>query len=429
MTERAVDDRILHDLQKASFGYFLNEVNPENGLIKDKTADDSACSIAAVGMALTAYPIGVERGFVTRAQAIQSVLTTLHFFADSVQSEARDATGYKGFYYHFLDMKTGKRAGRCELSSLDTGLLIAGVLTAGQYFTGKGSDETEIRALADRLYARVDWQWMRGGNSALCLGWTPERKFMRWHYTGYNEALFLYLLALGSPTFPLPASAYNAWASTYKWRRIYGIDYLHAGPLFIHQTSHIWVDFRGLRDAFMREHDSDYFENSRRATLVQQAYAIRNPRRLVGYGEHCWGTTASDGPGPAVKHVAGQKRRFYDYVPRGVPHGPDDGTIAPWVAVGSLPFAPDIVLPTIAAMRKLKLHEANPYGFKASFNPSFPCDSNHPAGWVSPYHFGINEGPTVMMIENYRTGFLWDLMRDCPYLQEGLRKADFQAAK
>ena len=267
---------------------------------------------------------------------------------------------------------------------------------------------------------------MRGGNTAICLGWTPERGFMRWHYTGYNEALSLYLLALGSPTFPLPAETYDNWLSTYKWRRIYGIDYLHAGPLFIHQLSHIWVDFRGIRDGFMREHDCDYFENSRRATLIQQAYAIKNPRKLAGYGELVWGTTASDGPGPAVKSIAGRNLRFYDYTARGVPHGPDDGTIAPWVAVASLPFAPDIVLPTIENFARLKLHEANPYGFKASFNPNFPCNTPHPAGWVSPYHFGINEGPTVMMIENYRTGLVWDLMRRCSYLRLGLERAGFR---
>ncbi len=422
-----VDDRVLNQMQKASFGYFLHEFNPVNGLIRDKTAADSPCSIAAVGMALTVIPIGVERGFVTRADAARGTLTMLRFFADSEQSQSATATGYKGFYYHFLDMETGRRVWRSELSSLDTGILIAGVLTAGQYFTHAGKAETEIRALSDLLYRRVDWQWMCAGNAALCLGWRPERGFLPWHYTGYNEALFLYLLGLGSPTFPLPTAAYDAWLSTYKWRRIYGIEYLHAGPLFIHQLSHMWVDFRGIRDAFMAARDCDYFENSRRATLVQQAYAIRNPRRLAGLHAFCWGTTACDGPGPALRKAAGRKRRFFDYTPRGVPYGPDDGTIAPWAAVASLPFAPEIVLPTIAHFRTLKLHEANPYGFKASFNPSFPTDKSHPAGWVSPWHFGINEGPTVIMIENYRSGFLWDLMRDCPAFRTGLNRAGFQA--
>jgi len=267
---------------------------------------------------------------------------------------------------------------------------------------------------------------MCGRNTAVCLGWTPERGFMPWHYTGYNEALILYVLGLGSSRFPLPAEAYDAWLSTYKWRRIYGIDHVAAGPLFIHQMSHIWIDFRGIRDSYMHGRRLDYFENSRRATLVQQAYAIRNPRHLAGYGEFSWGTTASDGPGRMVVDVDGVKRRFFGYVARGVPHGPDDGTIAPWVAVASLPFAPEIVLPTIEHFQELRLHTPNPYGFKASFNPTFP-EKPHPAGWVSPYHFGINEGPTVMMIENFRTGFLWKLMRQSPTLRRGLERAGFRA--
>jgi hypothetical protein len=417
--------RRLDDLQCASFGYFLREVNPANGLVADKTAADSPCSIAAIGMALTAYPVGVERGFITRADAITRVLTTLRFLSQAEQGAAREASGYKGFFYHFLDMKSGRRAGKCELSSLDTAILMAGVLTAGQYFIHDSQDEAEIRALAETLYSRVDWNWMRNGDAAIRLGWTPERGFLRWHYTGYSEALILYILALGSSSFPVPPTAYDAWLSTYRWRRLYGIDYLYAGPLFIHQTPQIWVDFRRLRDRFMRAHDCDYFENSRRATLVQQAYAIRNPRGFAGYGEFSWGVTASDGPGKASRHIDGRHRRFFDYAARGIPFGPDDGTIAPWAALASLPFAPEIVLPTIAAFAELEPRAANPYGFNASFNPTFGHDHPYPAGWVSPHRFGINEGPVVTMIENYRAGLIWSLMRDCPAVRDGLRRADF----
>ncbi len=418
--------QLLRDLQCAAFGYFLREVNPANGLVADKTAPDSPCSIAAVGMALTAYPVGVERGFITRANAITRVLTTLRFLSQAEQSAARDASGHQGFFYHFLDMRTGRRAGRCELSSLDTAILMAGALTAGEYFRGPSQDEAEIRALAETLYTRVDWNWMRNGDAAIRLGWTPERGFLRWHYTGYSEALILYILALGSPSFPAPPESYEAWLSTYKWRRLYGIDYLHAGPLFIHQTPQIWIDFRGIRDRFMRAHDCDYFENSRRATLVQQAYAIRNPRGFAGYGEFRWGVTASDGPGRVSRHIDGRHRRFFDYAARGIPFGPDDGTIAPWAALASLPFAPEIVLPTIAAFAELELRTATPYGFNASFNPTFGHDHPHPAGWVSPHHFGISEGPAVTMIENYRTGLIWSLMRDCPAVRDGLGRADFR---
>ena len=193
--------------------------------------------------------------------------------------------------------------------------------------------------------------------------------------------------------------------------------------------SHVWIDFRGIRDAFMRAHDCDYFENSRRATEVQQRYAIRNPRQNAMYGEFCWGLTASDGPGATRRGRKLGERVFCSYAARGVPDGPhsgpDDGTLAPWAVVASLPFAPDIVLPTIAHLRYLELHLNNPYGFKASFNATFPADRRHPVGWVSPHHYGINEGPTVLMIENHLSGLVWRLMRACPSIGHGLRRAGF----
>jgi len=235
----------------------------------------------------------------------------------------------------------------------------------------------------------------------------------------------LYVLGLGSPTHPLPAESYAAWASTYEWKSSYGYDYLYAGPLFTHQISHIWIDFRGIQDAFMRDKRSDYFENTRRATYVQRCYAIDNPLEFAGYGEDCWGITASDGPGPDTIKVNGVVRQFFDYLGRGVPYGPDDGTIGPWSAVASLPFAPEIVLPAIDYL----VHQVNlktgPYGFKATFNPTYPDKSSNPYGWISPWHFGLNQGPIVLMIENHRTGLLWRLMRDCPYVVTGLRRAGF----
>lgn len=417
---------LLTHLQEESFAYFLHDVNPANGLIKDKTSVDSPASIAAVGMALTIYPIGVERGFMTRRHAIDITLTTLRFFAASEQSASPGATGYKGFYYHFLEMETGRRAGKCELSSIDTALLIAGMLSAAQFFDGADANERAIRELADTLYRRVDWQWMLAGSKLLCHGYKPKSGFLKWHWDGYSEALILYLLALGSPTFPIDAGNYDAWTASYQWKTEYGIDYLYAGPLFIHQMSHLWVDFRGLRDAFMRAHDSDYFENSRRATLVQQKYAVHNPLNFAHYSALCWGFTASDGPGNVVAEIDGVKRRFYDYAARGAPHGPDDGTVAPWVAAASLPFAPEIVLPTIKYFHRLPLCETDPYGFKASFSPVFKGAPPHHEGWVSPYHFGINEGPTVIMIDNYLHDFTWKLMRANPYLRTGLRRAGFE---
>jgi hypothetical protein len=416
---------LLHGLQEESFAYFLHGVNPANGLIRDKTAADAPASIAAVGMALTIYPIGVERGFMTRRHAVDITLTTLRFFAASEQGTGIAATGYKGFYYHFLDMQTGRRVWNCELSSMDSALLIAGMLTAAQYFDGTDDDERTIRALADALYRRVDWQWMLAGSTLLSHGYKPKSGFLKWRWEGYNEALILYLLALGSPTFPIGADSYAAWTSSYEWKTEYGIAYLYAGPLFIHQMSHLWVDFRGLRDDFMRAHDSDYFENSRRATHVHQRYAIHNPQDFAHYSALCWGITASDGPGKTVLVVDGVKRRFYDYIARGAPYGPDDGTVAPWVAAASLPFAPEIVLPTIEYFHQLPLCEVDPYGFKASFSPVYKAPAMDRPGWVSPYHFGINEGPTVIMIDNYLYDFTWRLMRENRYLQAGLRRAGF----
>ena len=417
----------LVKLQHDSFKYFLHEANPANGLVIDKTAANWPASIAATGLALAAYPVGVERGFMTRVAAIERTLATLRFFCNSPHGPEPDATGFRGFYYHFLDMQTGRRAWQCELSTVDTAFLLAGALTAGVYFSAATPEDQEIRTLADTLYRRADWQWARNGGATVTHGWKPESGFLKYRWEGYDEALLLYVLGLGSPTFPLPEESYSAWASTYKWRQCYGQEYLYAGPLFTHQLSHVWIDFRGIQDAFMRGKDVDYFENSRRATFVQQQYAIDNPLKFHGYGSHCWGITASEGPGPGTIKVNGIERTFFDYVGRGVPYGPDDGTVAPWAIVASLPFAPEIVLPSLHyCIHQAKLTELNPYGFKASYNPTYPGTSRTPHGWVSSWHFGINQGPVILMIENYRTGLLWEWMRNCPYIASGLRRAGFR---
>ena len=418
--------RVLDQIQEESFSYFLHETNPRNGLVRDKTRNDWPASIAAVGLALAAYPVGVERAFLERDEAVMRTLTTLRFFARSSQGPEPNATGYKGFYYHFLDMQTGARAWQCELSTIDTALLLAGMLAAGAYFDRNTPDEREIRTLADGLYARADWQWAQNGAATVTHGWKPESGFLPWRWEGYDEALILYLLGLGSPTFPLPAESYGAWASTYEWKNVYDSELLYAGPLFTHQLSHVWIDFRGIQDEFMLGRGIDYFENSRRATHAQQQYAMRNPRGFKQYGEHCWGITASDGPGEVTCRIDGVERKFYDYLARGVPYGPDDGTLAPWAVVASLPFAPEIVLPTIDHFCRLRLREIHPYGFKATFNPTFPDKSGSAYGWVSPWHFGLNEGPIVLMIENYRSGLVWQLMRQCPYVVTGLRRAGFR---
>jgi hypothetical protein len=421
----SLDARTLRALQHNSFNYFVNEVNDANGLVLDKTTADWPASIAAMGLALSSYPVGVQRKFMTRDQAIHRTLVMLQFLLASEQSDSPEATGYKGFYYHFLNMQTGRRAWQCELSSIDTALLVAGVLLAAAYFDGTEHDERRIRDLARSIYERIDWEWMLAHGDTICHGWRPEHGFLPHRWEGYDEALILYVLALGSPTHPIAKRSYDAWCRTYEWMNVYDIDYLYAGPLFVHQMSHIWIDFRAIQDQFMRDRGSDYFENSRRATLIQQEYAIRNPFGFKHFGPLCWGITASDGPGFVTRKVAGVERNFYDYVARGAPYGPDDGTLAPWAVVASLPFAPQIVIPTISNLSALHVHARTPYGFKASFNPAFQKNANDRIGWVSPYHFGVNEGPTVLMIENYRTGLIWNLMRGCAYIANGLKAAGF----
>jgi hypothetical protein len=415
----------LEMLQRDTLRYFLDEANPRNGLVPDSTRRGSPSSITAVGFALAAYAVGAERNVISRADAVGRVLTTLRFLWGSTQAEERDATGHMGFFYHFLDMQTGRRAWESELSTIDTTFLIVGALAAAMYFDREANDEREIRTLADALYRRVDWQWALNGGLAVAHGWTAERGFLRYRWEGYSEAILLYVLGLGSPTHPLPERSYEAWTRTYRWKKLYGHEFLYAGPLFIHQLSHIWIDFRGIQDDYLRGRGIDYFENSRRATLVQQQYAIRNPKRFTGYSDHCWGITASDGPGPAIRRIDGIERRFFDYRARSVPYGPDDGTIAPWAAVASLPFAPEIVLPTIEHFGEAYPQMMGEYGLRCSFNPTFGSGTNDKHGWHSGRYYGLDQGPIILMIENYRSGLLWNLMKQCPYLVTGLRRAGF----
>ena len=416
---------MLDAIQGEAFSYFAHETNCANGLVADLCSGVAPASIAAVGLGLTAYPVAVERGFISRSEAAARTLTTLRFFWESKQGPEPDATGYRGFYYHFLDMRTGTRVWQCELSTVDSALLLGGMLTAAAYFVEDRPADREIRDLAERLYARVDWQWAQNGGTTVTHGWRPEEGFLPYRWQGYDEALLLYVLGLGSPTHPLPAESFRAWAATYDWRTVYGTPFLYAGPLFTHQLSHLWIDFRGIQDAFMRGRGIDYFENSRRATVVQQQYAMRNPGGYARYGERCWGITASYGPGDLTREVAGVTRRFFGYRARGVPDGPDDGTIAPWGVVASLPFAPEIVLPTIAHLRRLQLGGTHRYGFRPAFNPTFPDPGGSPQGWVSPWHCSLNQGPIVMMVENYRSGLVWELLRGCRYVVAGLRAAGF----
>jgi len=420
----STDDALLGSLQRAAFGYFLSALNPANGLIADTSRANSPSSIAVVGFALSVYPIAVERGWLARDDALTRSLAALRFFRDSDQSGSPEATGHKGFYYHFLDLRTGKRVWLSELSMVDTALLIAGALTASMYFTAKTPEESELRELVDTLYRRIDWEWAQNGGATLKQGWKPDCGFLHYGWEGYNEGILLYVLAIGSPTHPLRDTCYEAWTATYQWENLYGYDFLYGGPLFVHQYSHAWIDFRGIRDRFMREKRCDYFENSRRATLIQREYARRNPGEFAGYDEHCWGLTAGDGPSDDVPDVIGEPRRLLGYAARGVPYGPDDGTIAPWAPIASLPFIPEVALDAARSMQARHPETLPDSRYASSFNPGLATAGDR--SWVSRGHFGLDQGIVIMMIENYRTGTIWRLMRDCPCIRAGLRKAGFR---
>jgi hypothetical protein len=418
------DEALLDGIQRAAFDYFLKTTNPTNGLVADNSRPNTPVSIAVVGFALSSYPVAVERGWLSRTEALERSFAALRFFGDSDQSGGPAATGYKGFYYHFLDPDTGARVWRSELSMIDTALLIAGALTSSMYFDADTPGEIKLRELVDMLYRRVDWQWAHDGGDTLRQGWKPECGFLHYGWEGYNEAILLYVLALGSPTHPSQGNGYRAWTATYQWENLYGLDFLYGGPLFVHQFSHAWVDFRGIQDRFMREKRCDYFENSRRATLIQREYAKRNPNEFAGYDEHCWGLTACDGPSDEFPDGSGLPRRLFGYAARGVPYGPDDGTLAGWAPLASLPFVPHVVLDAARKMLLRYPEMMSDSRYASGFNPTL--GSADRGAWVSPGNFGLDQGIVVMMIENHRSELIWRLMRTCPYIRAGLLHAGFR---
>ena len=411
---------MIDGLQRAAFAYFDKATHPGNGLVADTSRTGSPASIAVVGFALSAYPVAVERGWIEREAAVQRCLAALRFFSGSDQTGSGDSTGYRGFYFHFLDLGSGRRAWQSELSSIDTALLIVGMLTAAAFFDATTAAETELRERADALYRRVDWRWAQHQDATVSLGWKPECGFLNYGWQGYNEAIVLYALGLGSPTHPLTDASFEAWTATYQWENLYGHDFLYAGALFIHQFSHAWIDLRGIRDRFMREKDCDYFENTRRAIKVQREYAIRNPLSFNGYGADCWGLSAGDGPSVEPQRVAGRRQAFYGYASRGVPWGPDDGTINGSSCVASLAFAPDIALPALR-----KMFQRIPDGHGKSLRVSGFNATAGAGGWLSEGEFGLDQGMIVLMIENFRSGLLWRLGRSIACLRLGLKRAGF----
>jgi hypothetical protein len=402
----ANDEEFLEYIQQVHFDYFWYLANPVNGLIPDRTANGSASSIAAVGFGLSAIGVAVDHGWITRPQGAARVGATLNTFLTQPQGAAVSGViGYKGWFYHFLNMDSALRAS-AELSSIDTALFLAGALSVRQYFDGTGSDEVAIRTMADALYRRVDWNWMAHGSNALAMGWFPESGFIANNWVGYNEAMILCLLGLGAPTNALPDSSWNTWTNGYTWFTDQRLSYVPFAPLFGHQYSHCWVDFRDIADVFMTQHASTYFENSKRATLAQVEYCIANPKNRVGYSSNVWGLTACDGPS--------------GYGARGAP-GPgsqDDGTIAPAAAGGSMPFAPQYSLPTLRYFYShFRPRIWTAYGFRDAFNLG--------AQWWDSDELGIDQGPIVLMIENYRTRRPWQRFMAGPEIQRGLQRAGF----
>jgi len=426
----------LDTIQARTFDFFWETTNAENGLAPDRWPDPPFSSVAAVGFALTAYPIGVERGYVSRQAARRRTLTTLTVLWNVPQGKsASGAAGRWGFFYHFLKMDTGERYQDTELSTIDTAIFLMGALTAQQYFDGDDSTEVRIRALADSLYRRVQWDRMQLPSGLMSMGWTPNDGRFDYGYEGYDEAMLLYVLALGSPTHPVDASAWPAFTNSYDWAAFYGYEHVNFAPLFGHQYSHVWIDFRDIQDAYMRKKGVDYFENSRRAALAQREYAMDNPDNFAGYGENVWGFTASDGPGDTTVRVNGRKRTFRGYWARGAAKDDvrDDGTIAPTAVGGSVPFAPDA---TISALKTMRSRYGDSlfgqYGFYDAFNPTYtlqepPPDGGQttPHGWFEDEYLGIDQGPILAMIENHRTGLIWSLMRKNPYVVRGLCRAGF----
>ncbi len=428
---------LIDTVAQRTFNWFWANTSATTGLTPDRWPGQDFSSVAAIGYALTAYPIGAERGWVSRGDAATRTLTTLRYLYALPQGPQPSGTaGYRGFFYHFLDFTQGHRFRTVELSTIDTGLLLAGALFCQSYFAGADVTESAIRAYADSLYFRVEWPWAVTRPPALSHGWHPETGFIASDWKGYNEAMIAIVLGLASPTHPLDAEAWTAWTSTYSWNEFMGQPHLDFAPLFGHQYSHVWIDFRGIRDEYMRGRGIDYFENSRRAVISQRAYAIANPMGWRGYGADIWGLTASDGPFDGTLTIDGRAREFHSYWARGVSSHErrDDGTIAPTAAVASIPFAPEIVIPaTVAIRERYGAIVFGEFGFLDAFNPTLRDASvtlmhgrvDPQLGWADTDYLGIDQGPILAMIENWESELVWKVMRSNPHIVRGLRKAGF----
>jgi hypothetical protein len=400
---------ILDTIQHSAFNYFWFEANPANGLIRDRSTSGSPCSIASTGFGLSAICIGVDHGWVSRAAARDRVLTTLKTFWYGPQGSGDGYIGNFGLFYHMLDMSTATRSPNSELSTIDTGLLLAGIVDAKQYFDGTDSLETAARNYADSIYLRMQWSYMRGNNPfGIELGWMPGTGFSGYgQWVGYNEASIMYILAMGSPfsSYRLTQYGWLIWTSGYAWINYAGYQYVSFPPLFGHQYSQCWLDLRSIADDYMTARGITYFENSRRATFAQRAYAVTNPGGFPGYSDSLWGLTASDAPG--------------GYSARGAPPAQnDEGTITPTAPISSIAFAPEAVIPVIRNLwENYRTQLWTPYGFRDAFNLK--------KNWYDTDIIGIDQGPEIIMIENYLNGRVWNRFMKNADVQRGLASAGF----
>jgi len=388
------DAQLLDEIQRATFQFFWDEASQETGQVKDRAlanGNDSRMmsSIAATGFGLTSLCIGDQRGYGKSPEILERARKTLRFLANDLPNE-------RGFFFHFVHMETGQRWEKCELSSIDSSLLLCGVLTARQYFA-----DQEIKDLATKIYERVDWPWMLNGAATLSMGWTPESGFLNARWEHYCELMMIYLLAIGSPTHPMPASSWDAW--TRPRIQYQGIEYISGNdPIFTHQYSQAWFDFRSKRDSY-----ADYFENSVKATKAHKLFCLSLRDRFPDYSESLWGISASD-------YVNG-----YTAWGGPPPQGPIDGSVVPCATGGSLPFLFDDCIRVLRNLRGRYREKAwAKYSFVDAFNPL--------TGWYDTDVLGIDLGVTMLMAENHRTGLIWNTFMKNLEAQSAMQKVGFK---
>lgn len=397
------DDRFLEDLSRRSFLFFWEQADARTGIIRDRSRTDGGPSnenigsIASVGFGLSGLCIAAARGWQPRAEAIDRAETTLRFFAEQMPHE-------RGWFFHFVNPQTGAREWKSELSSIDTALLLGGVLTVRRCF----DDDAEVVRYADAIYRRVDFHWMLAGHpTVLAHGWKPESGFLQARWDHYCELMILYLLGIGSPTHPIPPTSWRAWSRPIMEFQNY--TYVSwADPLFVHQYSHAWVDFRGRQEK--EAPNINWFDNSIVATRAHKAFCLSLSAEFPGYRDTVWGITASDS----------QK----GYVAWGGPprHKAVDGSVVPAAAAGSLMFAPDITVPAVREMHRLFGDRVyGRYGFADAFHPT--------SGWVNPDVIGIDLGITLLSAENLRSGRVWAWFMKNPEVATALDRAGLQTGR